>query len=116
MVYHAIVAARELEQQNVSVAIIDMASIKPIDADLLCEYAAKTGYIVSIEDHNVLGGLGGAIAETLVRRCPVKMDLLGVQDLFGRSGEPSELAERYGLNSGTIVKTVLQGLKKGSKV
>ncbi len=112
MVSVAVEAALELEKRGVSAAVIDMASIKPIDADLLAEYAAKTGYLVSIEDHNVLGGLGGAIAETLVKLRPVKMDLLGVQDRFGRSGEPKELAELYGLNSVKIVETVLQGIKE----
>lgn len=111
MVYQALLAGQELQNLGVSAAVIDMASIKPIDEELIIKYAEKTGYLVTIEDHNVLGGLGGAVAETLVKRCPVRMDRLGVQDCFGRSGEPLELAEAYGLNCETIVRTVLRQLK-----
>jgi len=114
MVYQAVLAGAALQKLGVSAAVIDMASIKPLDEELIARYAAKTGYLVTIEDHNVLGGLGGAVAEAAVKRRPVKMDLLGVQDRFGRSGEPAELAEAYGLNCETIVQTVVQGLKEGS--
>jgi len=111
MVYQALLAGQELQKRGVSVAVLDMASIKPIDEELIVQYAEKTGYLVTIEDHNVLGGLGGAVAETLAKNCPVKMDRLGVQDCFGRSGEPFELAEAYGLKCDTIVRTVLRQLK-----
>jgi transketolase len=111
MVYQALLAGQELQKHGISSAVIDMASIKPIDEELIIQYAEKTGYLVTIEDHNVLGGLGGAVAETLVKSCPVKMDRLGVLDCFGRSGEPFELAEVYGLNCETIVRTILRQLK-----
>jgi len=112
MVYQAVLAGVELQKLGVSAAVIDMASIKPADEALILKYAAKTGYIVTIEDHNVLGGLGGTVAETLVKRRPVRMDLLGVQDRFGRSGEPPELAKEYGLDCETIVRTVMRRLKE----
>ncbi len=115
MVHQAVLAGQALQKLGVSAAVIDMASIKPLDEALIAQYAARTGYLVTIEDHNVLGGLGGAVAEAVVKRCPVKMDLLGVQDRFGRSGEPAELAKVYGLNCETIVQTVQRGLREVSK-
>ena len=80
-----------------------MASIKPIDEELIIKYAKKTGRIVTAEDHNVMGGLGGAVSEVLVKNYPVRQEMIGLQDQFGRSGTPEDLAEYYGLTADRIV-------------
>lgn len=112
MVSRAIEAAKILKQENIDAAIIDMASIKPIDEELLLTYARKTGRVITAEDHNVMGGLGSAVSEVLVKKCPVPMAMIGVQDLFGQSGTPEELAEYYGLTAKHIygaVKNLMEG-------
>jgi transketolase len=115
MVSQAMLAAQTLEEQGVSAAVLDMASVKPIDADLIESYAQKTGFLVTCEDHNVMGGLGGAVAEVAAKRCPVKMALIGVQDAFGRSGSPDALAKVYGLDVHTIVNTINKGLGRNTE-
>jgi transketolase len=86
-----------------------MHTIKPIDEDILVE-AAQTGAIVTAEEHSVIGGLGGAVAEVLSRKCPVKIAMVGQKDTFGESGKPDELKEKYGMTAKDIVKAA-QGLK-----
>lgn len=108
MVSRSLTAAKMLESRGIHAAVIDMASVKPIDADLLLHYAKKTGYIVTAEDHNVMGGLGGAVAEVLARHAPTVMDMIGVQDCFGCSGEPEELAGLFSLTADAITAAVLR--------
>ena len=113
MVFRGLEAAKILEGEGIRTAVIDMASIKPIDSDLVCRYAQKTRCIVTAEDHNVIGGLGGAVAEVLARECPTPMEFVGVQDQFGRSGTSGELEKFYGLTAETIVEAVKRvGTKK----
>ena len=95
-------AAEILEKEGVDAAVINMSTIKPIDSELLFRYARKTGCMVTAEDHNVYGGLGSAVAESLSKTCPVPIEFIGVQDTFGESGEPEELAEKYGLSAISI--------------
>lgn len=90
-------AAAELAAEGVRARVVNLPTLKPIDADLLAACAAETGAIVTAEDHNVVGGLGGAVAEALAQTVPCPMELVGVRETFGRSGEPDELAEAYGL-------------------
>ena len=104
LVSRARTAAELLEKEGVSAAVIDMASIKPIDEELIVKYAQKTGRIVTAEDHNVCGGLGGAVSEVLAKKCPVRQEMVGLQDQFGRSGTPEDLAEYYGLTAEKIVE------------
>lgn len=101
-------AAKLLKSEGIDAAVLDLASIKPIDTDLLVEYAGKTGCFVSAEDHNVLGGLGSAVSEVLAKNTPVPMEFIGIQDQFGQSGSPTELAVWYGLT----VQDVLKAAKK----
>ena len=103
MVARCAEAATKLAEEGISAAVINMASIKPIDAELICQYAEKTGCIVTAEDHNVKGGLGGAVAEVVVANKPVPMEFVGIQDVFGRSGSPAELSEVYGLTVDAVV-------------
>ena len=98
----ALAAADQLRQEGLEAMVINMPTIKPIDADLI-EYAArKTGHIVTAEEGSVLGGLGSAVAETLVRRYPVRQEFIGVQDTFGESGSSEDLLKKYGLTADDI--------------
>ena len=87
-------AAGILEDEGIEVDVINMASIKPIDEDLIIESAAKTGLVITVEDHSVIGGLGGAVCELLSEKNPVKVVRLGVQDKFGASGNPCRTCKR----------------------
>ena len=102
----ALKAAGMIEKEGISVRVVNMSSIKPIDKELVLKCAEDTRGIVTVEDHNVLGGLGSAVAEVLVQNKPIHMGFIGVKDTFGESGEPDELAEKYGINARSIVNGV----------
>lgn len=104
MVHMALEAREILKAQGIDAAVIDIHTIKPIDKDLLCEYAEKTGCIVSAEEHSIIGGLGSAVCETLSECCPVPVVRLGVNDTFGSSGKAMEVMDLYGLNVQGIVE------------
>lgn len=112
MVYRSVEAAKLLEEEGISAAVIDMASVKPIDTELILTYAEKTGAVVTAEDHNVLGGLGGAVAEVLSKDCPTPMEFIGIQDQFGQSGLPGELEKIYGLNIEAIAEAAKRVIGK----
>ena len=103
MVSAALEAAERLAAKGIDAGVIDMHTIKPLDEDILME-AAKTGPVVTAEEHSVIGGLGGAVAEVLSRLCPVKIAMVGQQDTFGESGKPQELLEKYHMTSSDIEK------------
>lgn len=106
MVARSLEAAEMLEKEGIKAAVIDMASVKPIDEELLIEYAKKTGKVITAEDHNIMGGLGGAVSEVLSRKCPTPMEMVGIKDIFGQSGSPADLAEYYGLTPKAICDAV----------
>lgn len=112
MVSRCLEAAEKLAAEGIQAAVINMASIKPIDAELICRYAEKTGCIVTAEDHNVKGGLGGAVAEVVVGNRPVPMEFVGIRDQFGRSGSPAELAEQYQLTAESVVAAAKRAIAK----
>ncbi|MBI1239819.1 MAG: transketolase family protein [Alphaproteobacteria bacterium] len=101
-VARALAAADLLANDGIAASVVNMATIKPIDHALLEELSARTGAIVTAEDHNTLGGLGGAVAESLALHRPCPAEFVGVRDQFGRSGEPGELAELFGLTAPAI--------------
>jgi transketolase len=103
--YNALVAARALESDGVGCIVLNLHTIKPLDADAIIEAAKKAGRVVTIEEHQAAGGMGSAVAELLSERYPVPVMRLGVQDLFGQSGEPDELIEHYGLATPRIIET-----------
>lgn len=107
MLDEAIQAAEQLAEQGVSVRVIDMHTIKPIDREIIVKAAKETKGIVTAEEHSVIGGLGSAVAEVLSQEHPARMKILGVQDSFGESGKPGELMEKYGLTAKHIVEAVL---------
>ena len=102
----ALGAAKKLEREGIEVDLINMSSIKPIDKDMIVGSAKKTGLIITVEDHNIIGGLGSAVSEVLSENYPAKVIRLGVKDKFGSSGSPSELVSAYGFDEESIVKTV----------
>lgn len=99
----AVEGAKELAQAGISARVINMASIKPIDKDAIVKAAQETGAILTAEEHNVVGGLGSAVAEVVVQEAPVPMAFVGVQDSFGESGTPKELMAKYDLTAKDIV-------------
>ncbi|HSB82910.1 MAG TPA: transketolase family protein [Nitrosarchaeum sp.] len=105
----ALEAAESLQQEGISCRVFDMFSIKPIDAELLEKAARETGCIVTCEEHNVMGGLGSAVAESVSERYPVPIKRIGAQDMFGESARDSEipmLLEKHGITSFNIAKQV----------
>lgn len=104
MVAKALEAADALAEEGVSAAVIDMSTIKPIDRELIVEWAKKTGAIVTAEEHNIIGGLGSAVAEVLVEEALVPMERVGIEDVFGESGTGGELVEKYRLTAEHIVE------------
>ena len=108
----ALEAAKILEMDGISVRIVNMSTIKPIDSAMVIKCANETKGIITVEDHNILGGLGSAVAEVLVQHNPVPMEFVGVRDSFGESGEPNELAKKYGIDYKAIIKSVHQLLER----
>lgn len=104
MVPETLEAKKILAEQGISARVINMASIKPIDRDIIVKAAKETGAIVTAEEHNVLGGLGSAVAEVLCETIPVPMFRVGTEDVFGKSGKPGVLLEMYGLDAKTIAE------------
>jgi len=98
-VAEALAAAETLAEEGISAEVIDAVSIKPLDADTIATSAAKTGAVVTAEEHSIIGGLGSAVAEVLGERCPVPLKRVGVNDVFGTSGEPAELMAHFGLDA-----------------
>ena len=111
-VSRALEAAEFLKDEGISARIVNMSTIKPIDIDLLEKCAIETGAFVTAEDHNVIGGLGGAVAEALAKIRPSPIEFIGTQDVFGESGEPDELAEKYGQTAKFISSAVKRVIER----
>ena len=106
MVSEAAAAAEKLAEYGIDVRVIDMHTIKPLDEEIIIKAAEETGAIVTAEEHSVIGGLGSAVAEVVVRNHPVKMSMVGQKDTYGESGKPDELKKKYGMTSDDIIKAV----------
>ena len=106
MLAEALEAEAELSKDNISVRILDMHTIKPLDEAAIIKAAKETKAIVTAEEHSIIGGLGSAVAEVISEHHPVKMKRVGVLDTFGESGEPRELMEKYHITAADIVKAV----------
>ena len=106
MVAEAMEAAARLAEEGIDVRVIDIHTIKPIDKDAVIKAAKETRGIVTAEEHSIIGGLGGAVAEVVAQNCPVKMAMVGQLDTFGESGKPDELKEKYGMTAADIVSAV----------
>lgn len=106
MVEKALAAAETLNQKGTTVRVLNIHTIKPIDAAEIIKAAWETGAIVTAEEHSVIGGLSSAVAEVVVQNHPVPIEFVGVKDRFGQSGKPAELLEEYGLTAAKIVEAV----------
>ncbi|NLW88106.1 MAG: transketolase family protein [Clostridiaceae bacterium] len=112
MVQQSIAAAELLKEKGIDARVIDMHTIKPIDAEAIEKASAETGAIVTVEEHNILGGLGGAVAEVLAETRPCVMKRVGMNDVFGKSGKPEELLKKFGLTATNIAAAAEQTLAK----
>ena len=110
LVVEALNAAKRLQEQGISARVINMATIKPIDRAAIEKAARETGAIVTAEEHNIIGGLGSAVAEVVCETCPVPVLRVGVEDTFGQSGPAAELLQLYGLTAEHIVEKARQAL------
>ncbi len=108
--YEALLAARALASDNIEVTVLHVPSVKPLDKEKVEEAARRAGRVITIEEHQVAGGLGSAIAEFLSEQYPVPVTRLGMKDVFGQSGEPEELLKHYGLTAPGIVAAVRTSL------
>ena len=99
----AVDAAAALKEQGINVRVVDMATVKPLDRDAVLKAAQETGAIMTIEDHTIFGGLGSAVSEVVVQSCPVPMEIVGIQDKFGESGDPELLYRDHGMDTDSIV-------------
>ncbi|MDV3292722.1 MAG: transketolase family protein [Nitrososphaerales archaeon] len=102
MVPEAMKAADSLKSRGISASVIDLHTVKPIDSETMIRFARRCGCVVTAEEHNIMGGMGSAVAEILVENAPVPMKRVGVMDTFGESGEAQELLQKYGLTSARI--------------
>ena len=112
LLHKALLAAKELEGKGIEVEVINLSTIKPLDERAIIELAKKTGKIVTVEEHQISGGMGSAVAECLVKNFPVPMEFIGVDDQFGQSGTPDELIKHYGMDTESIIKSVHKILKR----
>ncbi|BFP42673.1 transketolase C-terminal domain-containing protein [Flavobacteriaceae bacterium GF1] len=112
LVWEALLAAENLENQGISCEIINIHTIKPLDEKAILDSIGKTGCIVTAEEHNFLGGLGESVARTLALHQPTPQEFVATQDTFGESGTPDQLMEKYGLNNKAIEAAVLKVLKR----
>jgi transketolase len=108
MVDLALRAASQLQEQGISAQVLNLSTLKPLDEETLCAAAQHTGAVVTIEEHNVIGGFGSAVCEALCGCCPVPVLRLGVQDQFGQSGSSDELLQLYGLTVEAVVEKARQ--------
>lgn len=106
LVWTAIEAAKDLETKGISVELINMHTIKPLDEEALLRSLSKTGCVVTAEEHQINGGLGDSVANFASRACPVPHEFVAVSDTFGESGKPAELLEKYGLGKANIIEAV----------
>lgn len=112
LLHNAMVAAEELSKEGIECMVVNSHTIKPLDEKTIIEAAKKTGAVVSVEEHQINGGLGSAVAECLSRNYPVPQEYIGVQNRFGESGDPNELIEAFGMGIGSIKDAVKRVIKR----
>jgi transketolase len=111
MVHKALLAAKQLEAQGIAARVMNLSTLKPLDEKALLDAAKQAGAIVTVEEHQIIGGLGSAVAELIVTACPVPMKMIGMKDQFGESGKPEELLAKFGLTTEAIVAAVRDVIK-----
>ena len=106
LLYQALLAAKELGTEGIEVLVANVATIKPADESSIVKLAKQTGAVVTIEDHQVAGGLGGLVAEVLAKSNPTPMEFVGLQNVFGESGNPAELIKKYKMDKDAVIAAV----------
>jgi transketolase len=114
LVYEALKAAKKLKKNKIDAIVINCHTIKPIDEETIVKYAKKCGAVVTVEEHQVNGGLGSAVAEVLVKSFPVPMEFVGMPDSFGESGKPRELLKKYRMTSDDIARACRRVIRRKS--
>ena len=112
LLYKALLAAKELGGRGIEVEVMNLSTIKPLDEKALITLAKKTGRIITVEEHQIAGGMGSAVAEYLAKNFPVPIEFIGVDDQFGQSGTQDELIAHYGMDTKSIIKAVNKILKR----
>lgn len=112
MVHESLKAAELLQKDNIDAKVVNMHTIKPIDRDMISQSAKETGAIVTAEEHQMHGGLGSAVAEVLVKNCPVPMEMVAVQDTFGETGTPEQLLKAYHLKDVDIAAAARRAVER----
>ncbi|MDP1718917.1 MAG: transketolase C-terminal domain-containing protein [bacterium] len=112
LVRSALLAAQELEKEGIGSVVLNVHTIKPIDDKKIAEWAKKAGAVVSVEEHQVQGGLGGAVAEVLAKAAPAPMEFIGMQNTFGESGPPWDLIKKYGMDVKDIVRAAKKAIRR----
>ncbi len=112
LLYNALLAAQELEKEKIGTIVINSHTIKPLDEDLILKAVKSAGTVVTVEEHQVMGGLGGAVSELLAKKLPTPMEFIGMQGVFGESGRPNELIEKYGMGVKDIILAVKKVIKR----
>lgn len=112
LLYEALAAAKELKKKKILAEVINCHTIKPLDKKTILASVKKTKAVVVVEEHQITGGLGGAVAEMLAANCPVPLEFVGIQDTFGESGEADELLEKYHLKAIDIIGAINKVIKK----
>jgi transketolase len=110
LTYEALLAAAELESRGIGVGVLHIATIKPFDTEGVVDFAREHGLIITLEEHQRVGGLGGLVAETLAEHAPTRVVRLGVADQYGQSGEPEELLRHYGLDKAAVVAAAVEAV------
>ena len=111
LVYQALLAAKELEKERIEATVMNCHTVKPLDGKTIINAVRKTGAVVTVEEHQIIGGLGGAVSEYLSENYPVPLKRVGIQDRFGESGTPNELLKKFGLTYIDIIESVKSVLR-----
>ena len=114
MLYYALLAAKQLEDEGINVLVANIATIKPMDEEALLELTKQTGAIVTVEDHQIMGGLGSAIAEVLAQKLPTAQEFVGLRDTFAESGKPYEILQKYHMDDKAISEAVKKVISRKS--
>ncbi|SRR5260221_7255668 len=112
MLYYALLAAKELEEEHINLLVANVATIKPLDQSAIIDLARQTGAVVTVEDHQVMGGMGSAIAEVLAKNRPTVQEFVGLQDTFAESGKPIEIIEKYHMGKDAIKEAVRKVIER----
>ncbi|MBU6447346.1 transketolase family protein [Patescibacteria group bacterium] len=115
VLYGALLAAQELEKQGISVMVVNNHTVKPMDVQTITDAARKCGSVVTLEEHQVMAGAGSAVCEVLAKNYPVPVEMVGMQDQFGESGQPDELIHKFGMDKEAIIKAIQKVISRKEK-